>query len=254
MTRAAAQARELAAPLESAGATVFVCPLIKIETREDDDVTRRVLRELDEFSWIVFTSVNGVELFTRMLTAAGMDVGTLADKQLACVGPATAAALERHGLRAQAMPEEFLGDAVAAKVLAAGPVVGRKILLARAGGGAAGLPEELRRQGAQVEDLELYRSVLDTEGAARLHALIRTKQLDMVTFTAGSAATYFGETIGTPVNVAIAVIGPSTASAARNRGLHVDIEAKSHTIAGLVAAILEYYAAQRGSWRIDAGK
>lgn len=254
MTRAAAQARELAAPLESAGATVFVCPLIKIETRQDDDVTRRVLRELDEFSWIVFTSVNGVEHFTRMLTTAGMDVRTLAGKQLACVGPATATALERHGLRAKAMPEQFLGDAVAATLLAAGPIEGRRILLARAGGGGTGLPEELRRRGAQVEDLELYRSVPDADGATRLRALIRTKQLDMVTFTSGSAATYFVETIGSAAKLAVAVIGPSTAVAARKGGLHVDIEARPHTIAGLVTAILEYYAAQRGSWRIDAGK
>lgn len=254
VTRAASQARELAAPLESAGALVHVCPLIKIQPRAIDDVVQRVLRELNTFEWVVFTSPNGVRQFMELLRGRGAVAEQLAGKRIAAVGPGTAAELASYGVTVTAMPGVFLGEAVAASMLEHGPVSGQKILLARAGGGGAELPAQLRENGARVEDLELYRSVPDAEGAQRLKALIRTRQIDMVTFTSGSAVTYFVESVGTKDLPAVAAIGPSTAAVARRLGVQVDVEADPHTIPGLVASILGYYAARSGSWRSDAGK
>jgi uroporphyrinogen-III synthase len=254
VTRAAAQARELAVPLESAGATVHVCPLIKIEPRAYDEEMRGVLNALDEFAWIVITSVNGVELLMRALSSAGRTPRDLAGKRIACVGPATATALQRYQLRPEIMPDAYVGEAIPAAMTRAGLAPESKVLLARAGGGGAALPALLRGQGLEVVDLELYRSILDPEGATRLKALVRTDKLDLVTFTSGSAATYFVQTIGTSMKAAVAVIGPSTAQAARAQGLRVDVVAEPHTITGLVAAILAYYAARSGTWRTDAGK
>ena len=61
VTRAANQAEELALPLEEAGATVYRCPLIRIEPYAVDDRMRSVLQTLGDFDWLIFTSVNGVE-------------------------------------------------------------------------------------------------------------------------------------------------------------------------------------------------
>ncbi len=248
------QARELAVPLESAGARVFVCPLIKIEPCDNDDEVADVLRTIDQYAWIVLTSVNGVECLLDRLASNGISADVLAGKRVACVGPATAAAARRHGLRPHAVPEEHLGEAMPARMAEVGLQPGEKVLLARAQGGGAALPALLRERGAQVTDLALYRTVPDTEGAARLKALVRTDQLDLVTFTSGSAASYFVQTVGTAVKPALAAIGPSTAETARRLGLRIDMMAEPHTIAGLVRVILEYYAARSGSWRSDAGK
>ncbi len=254
VTRAAAQSAELTGPLEAAGARVFVCPLIRITGSVDEVLAERVLRGLREFSWIVFTSVNGVEHLMQLLRDRRIDAEVLRSKKIACVGPATAAAAERYALPVTVIPDDFVGVAVAGALAATGRVAGEHILIARAAGGGPQLPAELRGRGAIVEDFELYRAELDAEGAARLNQLVRDGQIDLLTFTSGSAVNYFVETVGTPKNMAVAAIGPSTAEVARSHGMRVDIIANPHTTAGLITAILEYFAAERGTWRSDAGE
>jgi uroporphyrinogen-III synthase len=250
VTRAAAQASELAGPLQEAGAQVDVCPLIRMQQVADAAQVKRVLATLNEFAWVVFTSSNGVEQLFAQLTGRQLDATALAAARIACVGPITAAAAARHGLASEVMPADFSGEALARAIHTAGSIQGKRILLARAAGGGEALPAQLRAQGAHVEDLQLYKSVLDAPGASRLAALLNEERVDLITFTAGSAVTYFVQSVGSSRTAAVAVIGPSTAAAARRHGLRVDIEATPHTAAGLVNAIQDYYAAGRGHRRI----
>jgi uroporphyrinogen III methyltransferase/synthase len=215
---------------------------------------RSVLERLGDFDWLIFTSVNGVEQTMRCLVAVNVDAGILSSKRIACVGPATAAAAERAGLSVAAMPSQFTGAAITQAVMAVAPISDSRILIARAAGGGQQLPADLRSQGAHVVDLELYRSVIDPVGTDRLKARLRAGEIDVVTFTSGSAVNYFVKSVGTKASPVIAVIGPSTAQIARDHGLPVEIEADPHTTAGLVTAILNYCAAHRGIWRSDAGK
>jgi uroporphyrinogen III methyltransferase/synthase len=257
VTRPAAQASELAEPLREAGAHVEVCPLIRIQPIAAADAVARVVAELDEFAWVVFTSSNGVDQFMHLLTAAQRDALKQGQQQIASVGPVTAAALARYGFEPEVIPAAFVGDAVAQAIRSKGTIEGKRILIARAIGGGLALPAELRAYGALVEDLPLYKSVLDEAGAARLAGLLTEEQVDLITFTAGSAVTYFVQAVGSSraaaVAAAVAVIGPSTAAAARRHGVRVDVEANPHTTTGLVNAIQDYYAAGRGHWRSNAG-
>jgi len=43
----------------------------------------------------------------------------------------------------------------------------------------------------------------------------------------------------------VACIGPSTAAEARQRGMHVDVEASTHSAAGLVDALRRLFAQRR---------
>ena len=246
VTRALSQSDDFAASLQAAGATVHICPLIRIETTVDQAQWQHVKRRIGEYAWVVFTSVNGVEQFARLLNADGMDHTSLGDARVACVGPATATAARKHGFTVAAIPNVFTGAAVAGTIAQMGVSPGVRILLARAGGGGSELPRELRALGAEVDDFELYRSVPDSDGAGRLRAHLATGDVDLLTFTSGSAVTYFVEKIGNPAKTAVAVIGPSTAHAARRLGVPVDIEADPHTTAGLIKAIIDYYAAGGG--------
>jgi uroporphyrinogen III methyltransferase / synthase len=254
VTRPAHQSAELARPLEQAGARVHLCPLIRLETNVDAARLDRVVRDLSDYMWIVFTSANGVEHFAHLLSEARVDPEAWRAIRVACVGPATAAAAEQAGFMVTAMPGEHVGAAVAAELRAHGPLQGSKVLIARAAGGGSELPARLRADGALVDDLELYRAVPAAEAGERLKLLVQRGELDLLTFTSGSAITYFVEKVGTPTNIAVAVIGPSTAEVARRFGLRVDIEAHPHTSAGMTNAILDYYAAMRGNRRFDAGE
>ena len=230
VTRARAQAAEIAEPLRAAGAHVVLCPLIRIEPCE--------VGELPEADWVVFTSVNGVERFMSAAEARGVN---LKRSQFACVGPATTERLERYGFRAEVVPTVHTGEAVAAALAAHTDLNGKKVLLARAADSGQALPRELRESGAQVYDLELYRSVLDEDGAKNLNNAISEGKIDLITFTSGSSIRYFVETAGTSHDLIVAVIGPSTAEVAKKHGLRVDIEADPHTTAALVQAIEKFY-------------
>jgi uroporphyrinogen-III synthase len=245
VTRPEPQSAELAEPLAAAGAQVLVCPLIRIEAKADDAIVQGVLDRLADYDWIVLTSVNGVDQFMKLIEATPGRRSALRAR-FACVGPATVRALSKYGFAADVMPTEFLGESVAGAIQAVDDLANKAILLPRASGGGAVLPAELRQSGARVDEIELYRSVLDEAGARELRRAITTRVVDLVTFTSGSAVSYFVETVGPARDVLIAVIGPSTAGTARSLGLDVAVEANPHTVDGLVQAIIDYFAARRG--------
>src|SRR5829696_8922055 len=74
VTRARAQAGELSTELERLGAEVHEFPTIEISPPEDFGPLEAAIHDLDSFSLIVFTSVNGVEAFLERLGHHGLDL------------------------------------------------------------------------------------------------------------------------------------------------------------------------------------
>jgi uroporphyrinogen III methyltransferase / synthase len=231
VTRAREQASELHARLVALGAAVIKLPAIRIVPI---DFT---LPDLGRFGWVVFTSANGVDaFFERGLAPAHLDARALAPARLAVIGPGTAAALGRHGLRADLVPERF----VAESLLDAFPDGTDRLLLARAETARDVLPEGLARKGYDVEVLAVYRTEaepLDPDAVACL----RTGEVDAITFTSSSTVDNFCDAVGAPLpdpQPPVVSIGPVTSQTARDRGLRVDAEADPHTIDGLVEALV----------------
>ncbi|HEY5173766.1 MAG TPA: uroporphyrinogen-III C-methyltransferase, partial [Acidimicrobiia bacterium] len=107
VTRAREQASELRARLVALGANVLELPTIRIAPI---DFT---LPDLAELRWIVFTSANGVDaFFDRGLAPSDLDARALAAARIAVIGPGTAAALARRGLRADLVPERFVAESL----------------------------------------------------------------------------------------------------------------------------------------------
>jgi uroporphyrinogen III methyltransferase / synthase len=241
VTRAREQAGGFVERLEALGAEVVALPTIRVADPEDPALLRRAAAEAGTFDWVVFTSANAVERFFAALAGAGRALapGTV---RTCAVGPATAAALEARGLRADVVPGEFVGEAVVEALAAAGELRGKRVLLPRATEARAVLPEGLRARGAEVVEVAAYRTVPDGAGAEGLRARLAAGEVDVVTFTAGSTARSFAALLGTDVGGAkVASIGPVTSAVLRELGLPVDIEAKEYTVPGIVAAIVDYY-------------
>jgi uroporphyrinogen III methyltransferase/synthase len=186
----------------------------------------------------VFTSANGVDaFFTRGLHARGLDGRALAGLKIAAIGPGTAAALERFGLRADLVPERF----VAESLVAAFPpprVPAERVLLARAEQARDVLPAGLADRGYAVHVLPVYRTVTAEPDPRELER-VRAGQFDAVTFTSSSTVESFCRLVGAiPEAPTVVSIGPITSATAVAAGLRVDIEADPHDIDGLVAAVL----------------
>lgn len=239
VTRARAQAAGFVNALETLGAEVVSFPTIRIVEPLDPVPLRRAALRGHEFDWIVFTSTNGVERFWSELRAGGGDARSLGGASLCAIGPATAAALEAEGARADLVPAEHVGEAVVAALGSRMELGGARILLPRAELARPSLPERLRSRGAEVVEVTAYRTIAEDAGAGPLLQRLRSGELDVVTFTSGSAVRNFTSLAGTQLGRAkVASIGPTTSAAARDEGLAVEIEATTHTVAGLTTAIV----------------
>jgi uroporphyrinogen III methyltransferase/synthase len=232
VTRAREQASELRARLEALGAEVVELPTIAIEAIEF------VVPELDAYRWVVFTSANGVDaLFERGLLPRALDARALAPVRVAAIGPGTAAALARRGVRADLVPAQFVAEALV-DAFPDPEHRGERVLLARAEAARDALPDGLASRGYSVDVLAVYRTVTadpDPEAVAR----VRAGAVDAITFTSSSTVANFCDALGSlpEPQPAIVSIGPVTSATARERGLRVDVEADPHTIDGVIDAV-----------------
>ena len=236
----------MAEPLEHLGAEVLVCPTIRIVPRTpDDEIVRVVVNELPEYGLIVFTSVNGVEVFLGYLAELGLRHRALAGAVVAAVGPTTARALEERGIDCDAVADDFIAEGLLDMLSARGLApAGTRVLIPSARLTRTVLPDALRANGALVDVLPVY----DTLPAERLAVpAARVEGADFITFTSGSTARQFVSLMGADgagrslaerlAGAQLCSIGPQTSEALRELGLPVAVEASEHTAAGLVAAI-----------------
>lgn len=163
VTRPAAQASGFAALLEAAGATPLLLPVLVIEPIAlAPDTVARLDRE--PCDWAVYTSANSVEhSLTRLPPPRGA--------RIAAIGRGTARALERHGLRVDAVPESRVDSEGLLALPAFTDVRGRRILIVKGEGGRPYLREELLRRGAAVVAAEVYRRREATATPQALDAL-----------------------------------------------------------------------------------
>jgi uroporphyrinogen III methyltransferase / synthase len=249
VTRARAQASGFLERLRAMGADAVELPVIAVEPAAEQRDLDAALDRLaaaprqERASWAVFTSANAVELVWDACERTGRDARGFAGTRLVAIGPETAAALHRHGLRADLVPEEYVAEAVAEAMLGAG-VAGARVWLPRAAMARDVLPDRLRAAGAEVEVLPLYRTVLPAGTAATLAALLDAGPVDAVTFTSSSTVQHFlGALDGRPFpeGAVAACIGPVTARTAREAGLPVTVVATEYTTAGLAAALAAHF-------------
>ncbi len=249
VTRARVQAGELSEKLARLGAEVLEFPTIEIQPPEDFGPLDEAIRELDSFSWLIFTSVNGVEALVERLAHHGLDLRAVPrEAKIAAIGPATAEKLREVGLRVDVVPREFRAEALIESVSGAS-LTGQKILIPRARVAREILPERLREAGAEVFVPPAYESVPTSEGKDGLAKRLEAGEIDCVTFTASSTVENFVRAFGTEeaarllAGTRVACIGPITADTARGHGIRVDVEAREYTIPGLIEAVLDLLAA-----------
>ena len=242
VTRARAQASEFADLLEANGAEVIQFPTIRIQpiTIDSKDIPAP-----DKYDWVIFTSVNAVEIFYERLRENGKDVRVFGGTKICAVGPKTVEALNDIGIQPDFVPTHSRGSAIAAEME---NVSGKKILLPRAKIATADLPNGLRKKGAHVDDIPLYDTVkVASENRDEIETDLLNGSIDLVTFTSSSTVTNFlemfpahaPETLLT--NVQVAVIGSETQKTAIEQGIQVDVVAKKATIESLVKAIIAAY-------------
>jgi len=240
LTRPRSGSEDLAAPLRALGARIRYAPAIRIVPPGSWKPLDRELRRLAGYDAVVFTSANAVRYFFARARAV---LGRVPPRppEVWAIGPATARELARRGWRGGIrVPETHEGGALARGL---SDVRGRRILIPRAAVARPVLPDTLRRRGAVVRVVPVYRNRPDPAGRRILRGAARDGGADWVTFTSGSTVDAFVKAIGAAgarrffQKSRAGSIGPVTSAALRRHGIVPAAEALPATSAGLARAI-----------------
>ncbi|MFQ5533159.1 MAG: uroporphyrinogen-III C-methyltransferase, partial [Candidatus Methylomirabilales bacterium] len=246
VTRAREQQSSLAEQLEELGAEVLECPTIAIRPPESWDPLDRAISEVEQYAWILFSSVNGVQAFCDRLRKANRDLRALSRAKVAAIGPATAAALQSRGLHPDLVPVEFQAESLL-EALEAQEIRGARILFPRASVARDLLPDGLRARGATVDVVPAYQTTPVFEHRDRILDLMKAGRIDAVTFTSSSTVTNFAEMFAGEdltsllAGTKVACIGPITAETAMRFGIRPHIQARVFTIPALVDALVAHF-------------
>ncbi len=234
VTRPLTQANSFVEGLRNAGFEPICFPVIEIQSIEDNSELDQALVQINKYDWVVFTSVNGVDLvFDRLETYSSLP-------RVAAIGPKTSEALKARGVTPDFVPEEYIAEAILPGL---GDLHGKWVLLPRAEIARQALPEAIVNAGGTAHEIAVYKTLPvqpDPEGLAALKSGV-----DWITFTSPSTVRNFVEIIRQQKldpfkltgNPKIACIGPITECAAKDEGYHVDLVAEKYTTEGLINAL-----------------
>jgi uroporphyrinogen III methyltransferase/synthase len=201
VTRPRAQAGPLVARIEALGHEVVECPLIEIARTSDEPI------DCDGYDWAVVTSPNGADEVARR---------ALNLPKVAVVGPGTAETLRSHGIEPAFVASVATADGLAAEF----PRPTGRVLYLAAENSRRGPIDAL---GADF--VPLYSTVLLSP---------ESPSGDVVVLASGSAARAYARIGGEAPAISI---GPETTRIARSVGVTVALEATTHDLDGLVAAV-----------------
>jgi len=209
---------------------------------------RRAAMGLWGYGWVAFTSANGVERTWSELQRLGLDARAFGPARIAAIGPATARALEGHGLRPDVTAKEFKGEGLADEMLRAiGGTPGARVLVLRAKDAREALPEALRAAGCTVDVVAVYETRPPAHAQAAIRGPLERGAVDVVLFTSSSTVDNLCDLLGEGApalltKVRVASIGPVTSETAKKRGVRVDVTAESYTLPALLDALERSYA------------
>ncbi|HUA09266.1 MAG TPA: uroporphyrinogen-III C-methyltransferase [Candidatus Acidoferrales bacterium] len=239
ITRPAREARSFARALYARGVEPILASTIAIVAPDDTAAAHRAIDDLASYRWVVFTSQNGVDAFFDRLSALDADARYIGATKIAAIGAKTAERLRAYGLRPDLVPAAFISEEIARALIEA-TREGDRILVYRAQEARDVLPQMLEDAGRRAHAVAAYKTIFDVDPQFAQ----KVARADVLTFTSASTIRGYAELLGgshAAIEAArgktVACIGPVTAAAAEELGLHVDVVADVFTTDGLLDAL-----------------
>ncbi|MGR8941256.1 MAG: uroporphyrinogen-III synthase [Gammaproteobacteria bacterium] len=184
VTRPRHQAVNLCRLIEQQHGVAIAFPTLEIVPNDNGAATAATLANLQRFQWLVFISANAVNF---ALSAIDGKIDRFRDVRIAAIGQATARALRSAGLTADLMPEHGSDTRALLAMPSMQAVAGQHILIVRGTGGLETLGQELRKRGAAIDILEVYKRVVPDANPTGVVDLLQHNRLDLITATSGEA-------------------------------------------------------------------
>ena len=220
-----------------------VIQIVSLLNSEPLQIAVRSLVEEQRYSWVVFTSINAVDAVFDQLIEMGYDTRSLKDIKVAAIGQMTVEALRVRGILPDFTPTHSTGADVGRQL----PVhEGDTVLLPRSEVALPQLPSILSERECRVDDVSAYTVNTASADNIVLQQLV-DGHIDVVAFFSPSGVKGLADMLANAGHqssldeilapLTVACIGPTTAQAARDLSVDVDVVAQEYTSAGLVKAL-----------------
>ena len=231
ITRSKEQSKSINERLVDLGAEVTEINSIKIKSSEFELDT--VKHKLKDYEYIIFTSVNSVNIFFDYIKENDFDIRNLKGK-IAVIGPATARSLKERGITPDTIAEEFISEDLFNK-LRAKVKQGDKVLIPCSKHSRAYIGEKLRDCGAVVDIVHIYEPI-----CGELEDINIFKNVDIVIFTSPSTVKNMIKMVGLDAikQKKSVAIGPITAKELETSGISA-LVCKEYSEDGIINKLLE---------------
>ena len=239
VTREKSAAEKFAELITTFDGVPFQTPLLKINCVSFSEQIKHHL-ELNKYSWIFFTSKNGVDCFFRQ----GISV---ANCRIAAVGPKTQQAIEAYGYHVDFIPSVYHAKTMAQEFLEMYEDAGT-ILFVRGNLSRDVLLEEFTKANREYECVVVYETVPNQAGKQQLQHTLQTEQIDYITFTSPSTIDAFIELTNedkTNYESTVVCIGTTTEQKAKEVGFSNIITPENFTIEGMLEEIHKHLQKKR---------
>ncbi|MBU1260158.1 MAG: uroporphyrinogen-III C-methyltransferase [Planctomycetes bacterium] len=240
MTRDSVGNAAFACKLAARGACAVSCPTFEIHDLTGKKEVKQIIPKIKNFDWVFFTSPTGVKLFFAATKRLNKDSRFFASAKIACIGAETATALEDFNINADFVPKIFTSDKLAKGFIKKYKPAGKKILLLRSALADSVLTAKLKSAKAKVKTVSIYTAEKLSQNChpERSEGSI-DENIDWLTFASSFAVKCFFEDIApeTVRKIKIASIGPTVTETLKKIGVKPTVQAKEHTIDGLIEAM-----------------
>ena len=242
VTRARKDASSLVNKIFENGGEAIEIPTIEIRPIKSKSILDTI-NKVNDYDWIIFTSVNGVNQFFDNFFSKFDDIRSLGNIKIAAIGSETARNINKYGLKVNLIPKKFIAEALVSEFKIRN-ISGQNILIPRAKGSREILVDELKNLGNKIKELKIYESVTPKSHIKKdIISQIINNNIYGITFTSSSTVHNFFKYVSPnslkkEKQVKFFCIGPITAQTLSDYGFTATKIAKKFTIENLLKEIV----------------
>jgi len=211
----------------------FIVHTVELRPLERSSILSEFSRIVGEgpVDWLVFMSPTGVDAFFDMLKSHSSVLPSASGQiRIMAVGPKTSGALRRHGVQDVVVPEKY-SSADIANHLSKLEMKGQRVVLVRSSAADDRLAGSLTSNGAAVETMTIYQSLVPANRESVLDFLagLEKGQFQAVLFTSAASTSNLFRIAEREIPVSkllqllrspvVGAIGPATAERLRELGI-----------------------------------
>ena len=241
VTRSRIQSSSLVSKISDLGGNPIEIPTIKINKIENNIELENEIKNIRDYTYLVLTSKNAVQIFFDKLYKMNLDSRALANLKVCAVGSATAKEIRNNGINPDIIPEQFVSEYLFEELKSVLKSTD-KVLIPRTKNARDFLVNKISKI-CSIKEVHIYETVLNNIKKDEILKGLNSLEEKYITFTSSSTVTNFVDIIGMDNieelnKLKVISIGPITTETANSLGINVYREANISTIEGMVDCII----------------